>query len=677
MATIFRVKRSETAGNPAVLAAGEFAYSALTDNGSNGGDRLYIGMGTETGGNAANHIVVGGKFFTDMLDHNKGTLTANSAVIVDASGKIDVFNVDNLTLDGNTLSSTDLNGNIVLDPNGTGYISASSALIKNLANPVDDQDAVTKSYLQNYLLGGGDGIESIQDIVGGMVDGSSQSGIVVTYNDTAGTLEFNVSDPNLTISGDGTATATMTDLGNTDLAFTLNTVNSNVGTFGSTTAIPVVTVNGKGLVTAMSTVDVATVLDIYADNGAGDSIDLLTEALTINGGEGMDVTVSGNVFTVTGEDASDINKGVASFDATDFTVTAGAVVVNTITLGTSALNPGETTTTLAGLQSLAVDNLFFDGNTISTTNVDGDLVIAPNGAGAVDFNGAVATNLGFPTQATDAVTKAYADSLATGLDAKESVRAATTGPITLSGVQVIDGVNLVVGNRVLVKNQADLSTNGIYVVADLAWSRATDFDEPYEVTANAYTFVEEGTVNGDNGFVLTTNDPITLGSDDLIWVQFSGAGQVIAGEGLSKIGNQLDVNVNDTTGGIEISGDHLQLMSSVAGAGLTYTAGVVDVVGTANRITVNADSIDIAATYVGQTSITTLGTIATGTWNADVVEVTYGGTGRATLTANAVVYGNGTSPVGLVTPATVEGSVLKQDATGAPYMSNIIDGGTY
>jgi hypothetical protein len=93
MASIIRIKRSSVTGNPATLGVGELAYSALTDNGSNGGDRLYIGMGTETAGNAANHFVVGGKYFTDMLDHTPGTLTASSAIVLDASSKINNLNV--------------------------------------------------------------------------------------------------------------------------------------------------------------------------------------------------------------------------------------------------------------------------------------------------------------------------------------------------------------------------------------------------------------------------------------------------------------------------------------------------------------------------------------------------------------------------------------------------------
>jgi hypothetical protein len=122
MPSIIRIKRSPNAGNPPTLGAGELAYSAMVGTQSNGGDRLYVGFGTETSGDAANHYVIGGKYFTDMMDHVAGTLTASSALIVDSSSKLDNLKVDNLDLNGNTISSTDTNGNIVLDPNGTGYV---------------------------------------------------------------------------------------------------------------------------------------------------------------------------------------------------------------------------------------------------------------------------------------------------------------------------------------------------------------------------------------------------------------------------------------------------------------------------------------------------------------------------------------------------------------------------
>ena len=106
MASIIRIKRSDTSGNPSTLGQGEFAYSSLTNNDINGGDRLYIGLGTETAGNAATHAIIGGKYFTDLLDHTRGNLQPSSALITDANSKIDQLKVDNIDLNGNTIIST-------------------------------------------------------------------------------------------------------------------------------------------------------------------------------------------------------------------------------------------------------------------------------------------------------------------------------------------------------------------------------------------------------------------------------------------------------------------------------------------------------------------------------------------------------------------------------------------
>jgi len=246
----------------------------------------------------------------------------------------------------------------------------------------------------------------------------------------------------------------------------------------------------------------------------------------------------------------------------------------------------------------------------------------------VSLNSQKITNLATPTADTDAATKAYVDASRSGLDVKASVRAATTANITLSGTQTVDGVALIAGDRVLVKDQSTASANGIYVVAASTWSRSTDADTDAEVTSGMFTFVEEGTVNADSGWVLSTNNPIVVGSTSLTFAQFSGAGQITAGAGLTKTGNTLDV------------------------------------VGTSNRILVNADSVDIASTYVGQTSITTLGPITTGTWNGTTIAVANGGTGATTLTG--LVKGNGTSAF----TAAVDGTdYLSPNAT--------IDGGSF
>jgi len=136
-----------------------------------------------------------------------------------------------------------------------------------------------------------------------------------------------------------------------------------------------------------------------------------------------------------------------------------------------------------------------------------------------------------PTSSDSLTTKAYVDSIATGLDLKESVRVATTTNITLSGLQTIDGVTLIAGDRVLVKDQTTQTENGIYVVSSTAWNRSTDADNTpgNEVSGGMFTFIEEGTVNGDTGWVLSSpNGVAVLGTDNLIFSQFSAAGFITA-----------------------------------------------------------------------------------------------------------------------------------------------------
>mgnify|MGYP003118091003 CR=1 FL=1 len=159
-----------------------------------------------------------------------------------------------------------------------------------------------------------------------------------------------------------------------------------------------------------------------------------------------------------------------------------------------------------------------------------------------------------PVGSSDAATKSYVDAARSGLDVKASVRAASTGAISgfpdLSSAPTIDGVSIQDGDRVLIKDESTASNNGIWVWnnSGTIFTRATDFDSNTEVTAGAFTFVEEGSTYADSGWVLTTNDDITVGTTGLAFAQFSGAGQITAGDGILKSGNTLSVMLVPTGG---------------------------------------------------------------------------------------------------------------------------------
>jgi hypothetical protein len=316
----------------------------------------------------------------------------------------------------------------------------------------------------------------------------------------------------------------------------------------------------------------------------------------------------GRMFYHTGEDAIKYYTG-AAWETLIKGVTSAGDHSAAITVGESngsiTLTPNLASGSNAGLLSTA---FWSDLNAATASNTNSTLAKR-------DASGRLQVTA--PSADLDAANKAYVDSARSGLDVKQSVVLATNAALpsythssgvltaTANGALSLDGTTLSgsdEGIRVLVKNEggANHPYNGIYVVteagdAGTAWilTRASDANSSEEVTPGLFVFVEQGTAWADSGWVLTTDGTVTLGSTNLDFVQFSAAGQSIAGNGLTKTGNTIDV------------------------------------VGTADRIIANANSIDIASTYIGQSSITTLGTIATGTWAATDVAVEHGGTGAS------------------------------------------------
>ena len=159
----------------------------------------------------------------------------------------------------------------------------------------------------------------------------------------------------------------------------------------------------------------------------------------------------------------------------------------------------------------------------------------------LDANGFKVTNLADASNPQDAVTKAQLDAAMQGWKWKEPIRAATTANITLSGAQTIDGVSVVAGDRVLVKNQSSGSANGIYVAAAGAWSRAADYDAASELVGST-VFVSEGTANGNSQWSMTTDGPITLGTTAMTWTQVGGGTSYTAGNGILISGGVISAD---------------------------------------------------------------------------------------------------------------------------------------
>lgn len=482
--------------------------------------------------------------------------------------------------------------------------------------------------------------EVIQDLIGSSVIGGT--GLTSTYDDSTGTTTIDLDNTAVTAGSYGSTTqiptftvdaqGRLTAAGTVNVATTLSvaaesgtadtvdlltdtltfaagegidtTVTNNTITIAGEDA----TTSNKGIASFESAdFDISTghvsledtvVKGIVTDSGA---LTPSGHGLSILGGEGLDVTHVGTTITVTGEDATSSNKGIASFDSVDFSVASGNVTLNVERVEDIVSN--------LVIGGTGIDATYVDGS--GTLTIDIDSTVTTNtgtqtltnktlGAGnslsaSLDAGSNKIINLAAPTNATDAATKAYVDAVSEGLHIHQAARAYASANldilIDIEAGKVLDGVTLVAGDRVLLNGQTNQSQNGIYVVQSVGSAvRAADFDSPAEIDSGDFIFVSQGTVFANTGWV-QTNAVGTIGADAVSFTQFSGAGTYTAGAGLSLVGTVFSIDTvpasghaslksdngatevkADTSRGLSIDANGLGIN---AGQGLTFSSGAL------------------------------------------------------------------------------------------------------
>jgi len=411
MAQVIQIKRSTTSAAPSSsLAAGEPAYSSNSD-------KLFLGHPDGTTGN----IVIGGKLYVDMLDHTAGTLTADSALVVDSSSKIDVLNVDNITLDGNAITSTDTNGNLTLTPNGTGDL-----VLDGLNWPQADGTA------GQYLKTDGSGQLSWDTVTTSFTisDGTNSDTFSTggTLSFTAGTgISITVSDDEVTIASSDTSTPVTLNAAVTDV---LSLSGQEISAVDNGSDALIGWDDSAGTLTYLSAADVRTAIGVDA-SGTDNSTDV-----TLTGSYDY-LTISGQAITLGQIDlTTDVTGALPNANLAN----------SSVTLGSTSVSLGDTAASLAGLTNVTATGTITGGTiTDGTASLSsGSITSAVNGTFSGTVTGGTITDgtASFTSGAlTGATTGAFSSDVTIG------------GNLTVSGTTTtINSETLTVDDNIIVLN---------------------------------------------------------------------------------------------------------------------------------------------------------------------------------------------------------------------------------
>lgn len=590
MASIIRIKRSATNGNPSTLGAGELAYSALTGTSSNGGDRLYIGIGSETAGDAANHFVIGGKYFTDMLDQTPGTLTASSAIVVDASSKIDNLKVDNLDLNGNTISSTDTNGNIVLDPNGTGYvtITGTNGIVIPVGTDLQRGPTVQGTIRYNTDSSSFEGYSGTNwGSLGGVksVDGLTY----ITAEATPG-----ASDDTLTFVTNGTNALTI-DTDSIDIATKIATVNINATTAStSTTTGALVVDGGVGIGGAL-----------YVSGAI--SAESATFASINNTPIGNSTPSTGAFTTLTANNAVTLTANTASSSTTTGTlvVTGGVGISEDIYVGadvraTGDVYVGDALDVVGASDLKGATTIGQSGTRVATTVYGTAVSITGSDNSTFGINAATGSTITQTIQAVNAVGDANldinvddaltADATTISLDATDSSNFSMTANSASTKTLTIDASNAGVGAAAIAVGSS--STDNVTLLA----ATKTTVTGTGEVELNSDILVDinsAGTITIDATTSITETTATKVLNADTVTIRGSEGSGDTAAVGITgslDVDNiKLDGNTISTTDG----SNTLYLDPAPSGStGLVVIEGNLQVNGTQTTINSTAVTID-------------------------------------------------------------------------------------